>query len=190
VEAGQRIGLTRNWTLTPQAQLVYSAVSFDRFTDPFGANVSLDRGDSLKSRLGISADYGNAWKDATGKTVRTLVYGIANVSYEFRGDTQVSVSGVKVASAVDRLQGGVGLGGSYSWREGKYTVYGEGTINTGLAISVTATCSRVRSASGRHVGSIRDLKADVAPKVRHISVANSAGCSKAAKCPPLSTSFQ
>lgn len=33
VEAGQKIALTRQWSLTPQAQLAYSSVHFDRFTN-------------------------------------------------------------------------------------------------------------------------------------------------------------
>jgi hypothetical protein len=42
------------WSITPQAQLAYSNVDFDDFTDPFGADVSLDKSHSLKGRLGDS----------------------------------------------------------------------------------------------------------------------------------------
>nr|WP_246674767.1 autotransporter outer membrane beta-barrel domain-containing protein [Mesorhizobium sp. B4-1-3] len=35
------------WTLTPQAQLSYSSVRFNSFTDPFDAAVSLSRSDAL-----------------------------------------------------------------------------------------------------------------------------------------------
>ncbi|CDZ68372.1 Putative ATP-binding component of a transport system and adhesin protein, partial CDS, partial [Neorhizobium galegae bv. orientalis] len=62
VEAGQKIALTRQWSLTPQAQLAYSSVQFDDFTDAYGAAVSLDDADSLTGRLGISADYDSDWK--------------------------------------------------------------------------------------------------------------------------------
>ncbi|TIS85188.1 MAG: autotransporter outer membrane beta-barrel domain-containing protein, partial [Mesorhizobium sp.] len=40
IEAGQKIGLQGNWSLTPQAQLSYSSVDFDSFTDPYGAVVA------------------------------------------------------------------------------------------------------------------------------------------------------
>jgi fibronectin-binding autotransporter adhesin len=78
VEAGQKIALTSQWSLTPQAQLAYSSVRFDSFTDQYGADVSLDDGDSLTGRLGISADYDGDWKNASGKINRVKLYGIAN----------------------------------------------------------------------------------------------------------------
>jgi fibronectin-binding autotransporter adhesin len=132
LEGGQRIAIGPRWTLTPQAQLVYSKVDFDRFTDPFGALVSLDQGDSLRGRLGLSADYDNIWKDVSGRTSRTHVYGIANLYYEALGGTQTVVSGAELASANDRLWGGVGLGASYDWNDNRYSVYAEGTLNTSL----------------------------------------------------------
>ena len=71
LEAGQKIALTGQWSLTPQAQLAYSSVRFDSFTDAYGANVSLDDGDSLTGRLGVSADFNSEWKDASGKASRS-----------------------------------------------------------------------------------------------------------------------
>ena len=56
LETGKRLALNQSRTLTPQAQLAYSNVDFDAFADPFGANVSLGTGESLKGRLGLSAD--------------------------------------------------------------------------------------------------------------------------------------
>jgi fibronectin-binding autotransporter adhesin len=79
LEFGKRLALNQSWTLTPQAQLAYSSVDFDDFTDPFGANVSLGTGESLKGRLGLSADYENAWESASGTMTRTHLYGIANL---------------------------------------------------------------------------------------------------------------
>jgi len=52
IEAGRRIALGPSWSLTPQAQLTYGSVRFDRFTDAFGARVRLERGTSLQGRLG------------------------------------------------------------------------------------------------------------------------------------------
>lgn len=133
LEAGQRIALNQHWTLTPQAQLSYSAVDFDSFTDPFRARISLDSGDSLKGRLGLAANYQNAWADKSGKMTRTNVYGIANLYYEFLDGTQVDVSTTKFVSGNERFWGGIGAGGSYNWADDKYSIYGEVSVNTSLA---------------------------------------------------------
>jgi outer membrane autotransporter protein len=36
------------------------------------------------------------------------------------------------ANRNDRAWGGIGLGGSYNWNDDKYSIYGEGLINTSL----------------------------------------------------------
>nr|WP_049831485.1 autotransporter outer membrane beta-barrel domain-containing protein [Janthinobacterium sp. Marseille] len=131
-EVGRRLTIARGWSFTPQAQLMYSKVSFDSFTDVFGAVVALDRGKSLRARLGLSLDYENAWRDATGQKKRLQTYGIVNLYNEFLNGTRVGVAGIDFASANERLWGGIGVGGSYSWADGKYKVYGEGSVNTSL----------------------------------------------------------
>ncbi|MBZ9847929.1 autotransporter outer membrane beta-barrel domain-containing protein [Mesorhizobium sp. CA14] len=133
IESGQKIALRSNWSLTPQAQLSYSAVDFDKFTDRFGAIVSPGSGDSLIGRLGISADYEDQWADSAGQVSRAHVYGIANLYYDFLGGTDVDVSGVKLASQNQKFWGGVGLGGSLDFGDGKYSVYGEALAKTSLA---------------------------------------------------------
>ncbi|KAB0268127.1 autotransporter outer membrane beta-barrel domain-containing protein [Microvirga brassicacearum] len=127
-ETGQRLGLGAGWSMTPQAQLAYSAVDFDGFTDFFGARVTSSDGDSLKGRLGLSADF-----ESAGETGRSKVYGIANLYYEFLDGTAASVAGVTFANANDRLWAGIGAGGSYSWSGDKYALYGEVSVNTSLA---------------------------------------------------------
>jgi outer membrane autotransporter protein len=133
LETGKRLALNQSWTLTPQAQLAYSNVDFDDFTDPFGANISLGTGESLKGRLGFSADYENAWESASGTTTRTHLYGIANLYYEFLDGTEVEVSGVDFASENDRTWGGIGTGSSYNWNDDKYSIYSEVSVNTSLS---------------------------------------------------------
>ncbi len=130
IESGKRIALNPGWSLTPQAQLVYSNVDFDDFTDVFGARVSLGRGDSLQGRLGLTLDHENSWQNANGMLNRTHVYGIANLYYEFLDGTRVDVAGTSFASRNDRLWGGLGIGGSYNWNDDKYSIYGEGLVNT------------------------------------------------------------
>ena len=132
IEAGQQIALGPNWSITPQAQLTYSALGYDDFIDSFGAIVSPLDGGSLRGRFGLSADYQNSWIDETGQTSRMHAYGIANIYYDFLPKSEVDLAGVKLTSMEDPLWGGLGLGGSYSWADGKYAIHGEATLNTSL----------------------------------------------------------
>ena len=136
LETGKRIGLDNDLSVTPQAQLVYSSVDFDSFTQTYSgedvAAVSLQNNDSLRGRLGLSLDQNKSWRGDDGLVSRSHVYGIANLYYEFLDGTSVDVSGATLASRDDRFWGGVGLGGSYDWNDDKYSVYGEGLINTSL----------------------------------------------------------
>lgn len=132
VETGQRFGVTDGWTLTPQAQLAYSAVDFDSFNDRYGADISLDRGNSLLGRLGLSADYEANWTGTDGKITRNHVYGIANLYQEFLNGSRISVADTGFATENERTWGGIGTGGSYDWANGKYKLYGEVSVNTSL----------------------------------------------------------
>ena len=125
IEAGQKIALQGNWSLTPQAQLSYSSVDFDTFTDPYDAVVSNGSSDSLVGRIGLSADYENEWKDKAGQSSRSHVYGIANLYYDALDGSDVNVSGVTLTSETQALWGGLGLGGSLSWADDRYAVHGE-----------------------------------------------------------------
>ncbi|AZO53359.1 autotransporter outer membrane beta-barrel domain-containing protein [Mesorhizobium sp. M8A.F.Ca.ET.057.01.1.1] len=132
IEAGQKIGLQGNWSLTPQAQLSYSSVDFDSFTDPYGAVVANGGSDSLIGRLGLSADYESRWKDKTGRTSRSHVYGIGNLYYDFVDGSDVDVSGTVFSSKSRQLSGGLGVGGSLSWADDRYSVNGEVLARTSL----------------------------------------------------------
>lgn len=132
LESGTRIAIDPGWSVTPQAQLVYSNVDFDAFTDTFGARVSLDRGESLQGRLGMTLDHESAWQNDEGLLNRSHVYGIGNLYYEFLDGTRVDVQGVSFASRNDRVWAGLGVGGTYSWDDDKYSIYGEGLVQTSL----------------------------------------------------------
>jgi fibronectin-binding autotransporter adhesin len=82
-ESGKRISIDQSWSVTPQAQLTYSNVNFGSFNDAFNARVSLDRGESLQGRIGLSVERQNSWYNANGLIDRTYLYGIANLYYEF-----------------------------------------------------------------------------------------------------------
>lgn len=119
IEAGKRLSVGNNLGVTPQFQMVYSNVHFDRFTDPSDAVVSADGNDSLKTRWGVALDHRNVWEGG-----RSHVYGIANVSYEWLDGMHTLVSGTPIINANDRLWGELGLGASLNWRE-NLTLYSE-----------------------------------------------------------------
>lgn len=132
LESGMRIALDPSWSLTPQAQLVYSAVDFDDFNDVFGARVGLEDSDSLQGRLGLALNHQSSWQNAKGMLDRANVYAIANLYYEFLDGTEVNVAGTSFASKNDRLWGGMGIGGSYDWNDDKYSIFGEGLVKTSM----------------------------------------------------------
>ncbi|WP_420878666.1 autotransporter outer membrane beta-barrel domain-containing protein [Tardiphaga robiniae] len=130
-ETGKRFFVGNGWSLTPQAQLSYSKAEFDRFTDRFGAPVSLRDGDSLLGRAGLALNHQKTWNDGAG-IVRSDIYGIGNLRYEFLEGTRVDVAGTGFASAQDRLWGSIGGGGTYSWANGRYAVFGEVSYSASL----------------------------------------------------------
>jgi outer membrane autotransporter protein len=132
LEAGQRFGIDDHWSLTPQAQLMFSSVDFDTFSDNYGATVSNRDGNSLNGRLGLAANYADSWQGADGRAVNANVYGIANLYQEFLGGTSINYGGTRMKADEDRTWAGVGFGGTYAWADDKYSVYGEGTLNTSL----------------------------------------------------------
>ncbi len=132
VEAGQQIALTQNWLITPQAQLTYSDVTYDDFTDAFSAAVSLADGNDLNIRLGLSADYQNSWTDEAGETSRIHAYGIANLYYAVLPGSRTDLAGVALVNTQDNLWGGLGIGGTYAWGDDKYAIHGQAGVNTSL----------------------------------------------------------
>ncbi len=126
-EVGQRIVLDEQWTAIPQAQISYSHVSFNDFHDTFGANVRADKEQSLVGRVGLAMDR----KLAVDKN-RSHIYGIVNLKSELLDGTRTKVADTAVKNRPQRLSLGTGLGGSYSWNEDKYSVYGELNVDTRL----------------------------------------------------------
>ncbi|MCL7999661.1 autotransporter outer membrane beta-barrel domain-containing protein [Brucella sp. 21LCYQ03] len=132
IEAGQRFAMNQNWSLTPQAQLMWSSVDFDTFSDTYGARISNRSSDSLTARLGLAANYANSWKGNDGRMVNTSLYGIANLYQELMGDARINYAGTHMATDSDDTWGGIGAGGAYAWADGKYVFYGEGSVGTAL----------------------------------------------------------
>ncbi len=132
LEAGRRFAAAGPWSLTPQAQLVYSSVRFGDFDDRFGAPVSLSDGDSLLGRLGAALEREDKVERADGRKARVKVYGIANLYGEFLDGTAVDVAGTGFETRNDPLWAGLTLGGSYSWEDERYSLYGEVAARSSL----------------------------------------------------------
>ena len=130
LEGGKRVLINDGWSVTPQAQLAYSRVNFDRFVDVFGVPVSLDKGASLQARLGLSLDHETSWQAANGLTSRAHAYATANIHHEFMDGTRVDVANKSFNFERDRVWGGLGAGGSYSWNDDMYSLHAEGLVNT------------------------------------------------------------
>ncbi len=131
LELGQRFELSNGWSLTPQAQLIHSTVSFDPFTDAFGASVKLDTGSWLVGRAGIAINRDSEWQSPNGKR-RLQVYGISNLMQDIRNESQVNVEGVRFLREKQSLDGALGIGGTFSWADGRFAIYGEANASTNL----------------------------------------------------------
>ncbi|TMU91862.1 autotransporter outer membrane beta-barrel domain-containing protein [Brucella haematophila] len=130
LEGGRRIEFDGHWSITPQAQLVWSSVDFDSFHDVAGVPVDLRNGDSLNARIGLAAEYRNAWRDGYNRLTQTNLYLAANLYQEFMDDYKIRAGGVDFKSGNDKTWGGIGAGGTYAWADGKYAVFGEGMVKT------------------------------------------------------------
>ncbi|OTA16213.1 autotransporter protein YapJ [Xenorhabdus vietnamensis] len=128
LEAGQGLDLNQAWSLIPQVQLVFSSIDMNEFHDPFGAKIHFDRSESMKFRIGTTIDYRQKWHDDLSH-----LYGFFNINQEILGRNDLTnVADVAFISGNDRIWGDVGAGGSYSWDNGKSSVYGQASANTSL----------------------------------------------------------
>lgn len=132
-ETGYRFDVAPGWAMTPQAQLTWGSVNFDDFTGVYNEDVSLVNGDSLAARMGLQTDYRTTWTTATGEARSASFHGIANVYYDFTNDpSEVRVSGVNMSTDDGDWTGEIGIGGSYTWLNGKLGINGDVTASTGL----------------------------------------------------------
>jgi outer membrane autotransporter protein len=132
LEVGKRFALGSGWAIVPQAQLAWTHVDFDSFTDENGAVNELGKGDSLRGRAGLRLEKLDSWKAADGQTSRLQFYGLANLNYEFLDGTSVEIDSTEVEQQNKKLWGEVGLGGTYAWND-KWSVNGEASYGAALA---------------------------------------------------------
>ncbi|KQZ69554.1 hypothetical protein ASE06_01670 [Sphingopyxis sp. Root214] len=133
LELGKQTQLGRNLSITPQVQMSYAKVNFDRFADPSDAAVSVAKGESLKTRWGLAIDHQTSWKGRAGDTRRTRLYSVINLGYEWLDGAEADVSGTPIVNRDHRLSGELGLGGSYSWGDDRFTLYTEVSGDTAIA---------------------------------------------------------
>ena len=130
LELGKRLPFSNAVSVTPQIQVVYSKVSFDHFDDAYGARVSVDDGDSLKTRWGVSIDRQGEWNTASGAPGSAL-YGQVNLTYDWLDGMSTDVSGAHLINAHHRLWGEVTVGGRMNLSR-TLTLYGEAGATTAL----------------------------------------------------------
>jgi len=130
VELGKELAIAPGWTVTPQAQLSYASVDFDDLTDPFGAEVSLRHGESLKGRAGATLGRDANWQDDEGRKSRTHVYAVTSLTYEFLDGATVAVSGVDLVAEPQKFGAELGLGGTYNWADERFALHGEAVAST------------------------------------------------------------
>lgn len=134
LEAGQAFALNDRWTLTPQAQLIWSSVGTDEYRDVFSASVVTPDNQTLTGRFGVAADYGTSWVDVDGTTTRLNVGGLANIYQDFKsGSNYIVVSDVRVATGnIEKTWGEIGATANYSWANDAYSVFGKASVASSL----------------------------------------------------------
>lgn len=118
-EAGYRLPISDDFTIVPQAQIIWQSIDFDDFTDPDGVRVSLNDGDSLVGRLGVAME-GN---QLIGSALVTG-YAEANLLHEFLGDNEVQAAATPLRQDLSGTSAEVGLGGTVAVTDG-VSVYAE-----------------------------------------------------------------
>jgi len=134
LEGGQRFSLDENWSLTPQAQLLWSSVRGSQFQDQYQNVILTSQNNSLTARMGVSANYSTSRIETDKTSTRMQLGGVVNVYQDIKhGADYVTVADTSIGTGtLDPTWGEVGASGSYSWRDGKYTVLGKLTTVTGV----------------------------------------------------------
>ena len=93
-------------TLIPSAQLSWTSVDFDDFTDADGMNVALEDGDVLLARAGVAFE--DAWEAVAFR-------GHADVLVPLDGEVVTKLDGMETISEREDPAFDVGIGATYSW---------------------------------------------------------------------------
>ena len=112
VEVGRRAPVTDEVSVTPRAGVVWSEVSLNDFTDGIGrgAEVSVEEGESLTGRAGLSVE------SEASEGVR--LFGTLDVTHEFSEETEVAVSGTPLKASAEKTGVRFGVGGTFALGHG------------------------------------------------------------------------
>ncbi|MET3601572.1 autotransporter outer membrane beta-barrel domain-containing protein [Martelella mangrovi] len=127
LEVGQAIGITDEWSLVPQAQLLFSALDIERFSGPLGEADGLSGGKSLSGRAGLTIEKQSSWKNTNGEARSASVYGLINLRNEF---LESSGNLHDFSSEPSDITGELGIGGSIKLQVGKRQVSAFGEVTT------------------------------------------------------------
>jgi autotransporter family porin len=107
-EAGTPIAKIGNFTLEPQAQLMWLHTRYDNFSDQVSA-IDAYGSDQVRGRLGARIYSG----DTLGWQGSTRFYGIANVIHDFTRPETVTIGATPVSENYGRTFAEIGVGGQY-----------------------------------------------------------------------------
>ena len=114
IEVGRRTPVTDEVSVTPRAGVVWSEVSLKDFTDEdeigSGAEVSVEEGESLTGRAGVSVE------SEASEGVR--LFGTVDVTHEFSEETEVVVSGTPLRTSAEKTGVRFGVGGTFDLGHG------------------------------------------------------------------------
>ena len=110
LEAGRSMTLNSGLSVTPNLGLVWSQASMDTFTDARDARVSMDDAESLTGRAGLSVE--------SEASAGVRLFGSVDVTHEFSEETEVMVSGTRLAASAETTGVRVGVGGLFDLGNG------------------------------------------------------------------------
>lgn len=131
LEVGQTFQLCNGWSVTPQAQYVYSSIRNDSFFDKHDDRYSYKTATGKLLRVGVGANRDWNFQSAGGDTRRFELYGVANVYREFDAGTEMKhynqTTGAMTTykTTAEKWWAGASVGATYDWCDSKYSVYGE-----------------------------------------------------------------
>lgn len=107
VEGGKNYGLGSNWTIEPQAQLIYQYLNLKDFNDGV-REVHYGNDSALRARLGFRTTYKKSF------------YSIANVWHDFSNTTEANIGSDVIKEKYSATWGEIGLGVQLPITNGAY----------------------------------------------------------------------
>ena len=126
VEAGRPVAVGDGVTLTPRAGFVWSRASLGDFRDSrLATPVSMQDAESLTGRAGVRAEVA---PDGAGGL---LVFGSAEATHEFSGDTETRVEGTALKASPETTGARFALGAAHGWGDGRFALQASATYAAG-----------------------------------------------------------